>query len=94
MLIIPLPATQRQSQNQPQKTQLPLTRNIPNGLEGQVRTSFLRHLSKMDPLDCLPKVFCEVSADPKIASEIFGYGNFIVLLLLISFSRCHVTSDM
>jgi len=46
--------------------------DISESLENQVRDRFLRELGKMDPLSCLPKVFCEISADPSTANGLFG----------------------
>jgi hypothetical protein len=45
---------------------------ISQSVENKIRDKFLRQLGKMDPLNCLPKVFCEISADPNAAQGLFG----------------------
>lgn len=38
--------------------------DVPISLDNKIRDRFIRQLAIMDPLNCLPKIFCEVSADP------------------------------
>lgn len=49
---------------------------VPVALDNQIRDRFIRQLALMDPLHCLPKIFCEVSADPYGAAVAYVNLNF------------------
>ncbi|CAL8139544.1 unnamed protein product [Orchesella dallaii] len=50
---------------QPQPQPFTITpMQVPVSLDNKVRDRFIKQLALLDPLNCLPKLFCEVSADP------------------------------
>lgn len=44
--------------------------DVPISLDNKIRDRFIRQLAILDPLNCLPKIFCEVSADPLRATHL------------------------